>query len=204
MADDGECPRVALLTRREVASNRVWSVCLDHIRDRNGAEVPDYLTVIPKAERADMITGVGIVPLIGDEVVLLATYRHPVERIMWELPRGFVDAGEEPAAAALRELEEETGLLCDPASLVPLGRYYPEPSTIRGRGALFLARDCRPGGRMLADEVGLGAARRLAKAEVFAMLDRFEIEESGTAIALHRYRAIADRSCAVVRPVVIP
>lgn len=190
MSDVGN-PQVVLLERRVAVANRVWNVTLDHIRDRNGLEVRDYVTVAPKVERPSLDAGVGIVPVIGDDLVLVTNYRHPIERALLELPRGFIDPGEEPATAALRELEEETGLLCDPAALRSLGYAFPEPSTIRGRGALFVATDCRPGGRMLADEVGLGAARRIPRAEVFAMLDRFEIEDAGTALALHRYRALA-------------
>lgn len=37
-----------------------------------------------------------------------------------EFPAGMIDPGESPIAAAARELEEETGLRVDPASLAPL------------------------------------------------------------------------------------
>lgn len=37
-----------------------------------------------------------------------------------EFPAGMIDPGESPAAAAARELEEETGLRVDPSALAPL------------------------------------------------------------------------------------
>jgi 8-oxo-dGTP pyrophosphatase MutT (NUDIX family) len=39
----------------------------------------------------------------------------------WDVPGGHVDPGEDPQAAAIRELAEETGWLLDPAELTPLG-----------------------------------------------------------------------------------
>lgn len=42
--------------------------------------------------------------------VLLVRRVHPPERGRWTLPAGFVDAGEDPAQAVVRECREETGL----------------------------------------------------------------------------------------------
>ena len=39
----------------------------------------------------------------------------------WSLPKGEVEAGEEPFAVALREFEEEIGSPCPAADFVPLG-----------------------------------------------------------------------------------
>ena len=45
----------------------------------------------------------------GDRVLLMRRHRFIVDRWVWEVPGGYVDDGEEPAAAAAREVEEETG-----------------------------------------------------------------------------------------------
>ncbi|MEV4123384.1 NUDIX hydrolase [Nocardia sp. NPDC049707] len=47
----------------------------------------------------------------ADNVVLIRQYRHPIGRRLLELPAGLLDVpGEDPLAAAKRELAEETGL----------------------------------------------------------------------------------------------
>jgi len=177
-------PPVTLLSRRRAAGNSKWTIFYDDIRGANGVEVHDYVVMQPPSARPDRITGVSVLPLIGEEVVLLRAYRHPIEEFTWELPRGFVDEGEEPAAAALRELREETGLACAAIDLTPLGLFTPEASTIIGKGALFLARNCVPQGEPLQDEPGLGSLHRFSRAEIGAMLAANRIQDASTLAAL--------------------
>jgi 8-oxo-dGTP pyrophosphatase MutT (NUDIX family) len=45
----------------------------------------------------------------GERVLMMRRHRFIVDRWVWELPGGYVDDGENPAVAAAREVEEETG-----------------------------------------------------------------------------------------------
>jgi 8-oxo-dGTP pyrophosphatase MutT (NUDIX family) len=47
----------------------------------------------------------------ADRIAMIHQYRHPLGRRLWELPAGLLDElGEQPVAAARRELAEEVGL----------------------------------------------------------------------------------------------
>jgi 8-oxo-dGTP pyrophosphatase MutT (NUDIX family) len=76
------------------------------------------------------------------EVLLLR--RNPAARFMagaWVFPGGAVDAGEDHRDAAVREAQEEAGLvLPDPAALIPFSRWItPAQSPIRFDTHFFLA-----------------------------------------------------------------
>ncbi len=63
------------------------------------------------AVRTNSTPAVMILPEIkpDNEIVVIRQFRPPTGRYMWETPAGLIDPGEDPADAALRELEEETG-----------------------------------------------------------------------------------------------
>jgi ADP-ribose pyrophosphatase len=73
-------------------------------------------------------------------VLLIRQYRHPVRRLLWEIPAGLRDVtGEPPWATARRELLEEAGYRArDWRVLVD---YYSSPGFSTERLRIFLARD---------------------------------------------------------------
>lgn len=81
-----------------------------------------------------------------DRVVLIAQYRHPVRRRLWELPAGLLDIeGELPLVAAQRELAEETGLRADCWEI--LVDVIPSPGIMDEGVRIFLARGLSDVGR---------------------------------------------------------
>lgn len=72
----------------------------------------------------DWVNVVALTP--PGEVVLIEQYRHGLGRVTLEIPGGMVDAGEEPLAAGVRELREETGFAGGAAEVV--GKVSPNPA----------------------------------------------------------------------------
>jgi ADP-ribose pyrophosphatase len=53
---------------------------------------------------------VSVVPLLDDgRLVLIRQFRLAVGGVIWDVPAGHIERGEDPEACARRELEEETG-----------------------------------------------------------------------------------------------
>lgn len=68
--------------------------------------------------------GTAVLAFTADgEIVLTRQFRPGAERVLWDLPGGFVDDGESPVEAAARELREETGY--EAADLVVVASVYP-------------------------------------------------------------------------------
>ena len=74
------------------------------------------------------------------QVLLIRQYRHPVSRLLWEIPAGLRDvAGESLWNAARRELLEEAGYRARDWRV--LADYYSSPGFTTERLRIFLARE---------------------------------------------------------------
>ena len=91
-------------------------------------------------EYCSHVGAVCIVALCDDGTVLLERqYRYAVGEELIEIPAGKLDfPGEDPLAAAKRELEEETGARAD--EWIDLGVYYGTPAIMGEKIGMYLAR----------------------------------------------------------------
>jgi ADP-ribose pyrophosphatase len=82
-----------------------------------------------RIERAGI--GVGVIGLnAAGELLLEREYRHGVHEVVWQIPGGLINEGEDLQAAGLRELREETGyapLVVDDSTVRYLGSVWDNP-----------------------------------------------------------------------------
>lgn len=84
--------------------------------------------------------GAVVVPLLpNDEVILVRQFRYPVQKLLYELPAGKLNYGEDPAVCARRELEEETGYIV--GKLRKLTAIYTTPGFCNEQLHLYLATE---------------------------------------------------------------
>lgn len=94
--------RETLLERETLHSGNFLTLRRDTVRLPDGRTATREYVVHPGA--------VVVIPLLDNGHVLLERqYRHPVGRVMIELPAGKLDPAEDPLACGRRELLEETG-----------------------------------------------------------------------------------------------
>ena len=70
--------------------------------------------------------GVCILALEGDEVFLVRQFRYAPGEVLYELPAGKLEPGEDPLECAKRELSEEVGASAE--QFTYFGKIYPSPA----------------------------------------------------------------------------
>lgn len=133
-------------------------------------------------EHVSVSDGVRVVALdTAGRTLLVEDTFYLQGRRMLHLPGGGTE-GQDPRRAALRELEEETGLAA--GQLDPLGVIDPLPGTTRARTHLMLATDLQPG-RMRRDATEAGmTVQWLPLGDAVSAVRAGDITEAGSVAAL--------------------
>lgn len=89
---------------------------------------------------------VNVLALTPDHrLVMVNQFRYGTDAFSWEIPGGVIDPGEDPVAAGVRELREETGYAGQSARL--LGSVNPNPAIMNNRCHLVFVEGAVPAGK---------------------------------------------------------
>lgn len=93
--------REETLSSRMEFDGRLVKLRVDQVRLPDGRRAVREVVEHPGA--------VAMVPVDGNEVILVQQWRQPIGTVMLEIPAGTLEDGEDPAECADRELREEIG-----------------------------------------------------------------------------------------------
>jgi ADP-ribose pyrophosphatase len=128
------------LSSRYISNHIYFTAREDRCIREDGTIIDPYFVVeLPVSATALAITEEG-------KVLLIKQYRYPIDEIIYEIPGGFIDEGEDAVAGMKRELLEETGYVFD--NIEPLGRIAANPGVLNCFTEIFLAT----GGRKISQQ----------------------------------------------------
>ena len=129
---------------------------------------------------------VAILAFKDDSTVLLVEqFRHAIEQSLLELPAGMLEKGEDPKAAALRELQEETGYKAENIEL--LQEFFTSPGVVNEKIYIYLATDLTFVGQHLDADEYLNV-RELTVDQLEEMMADGKIQDGKTLIGYLRWK----------------
>ena len=166
-----------VLSSRPIYNGRVVAVRVDEVMLADGH--------VAQREVVEHAQAVAIVPVTADDRVLMVRqYRLPVRRVMLELPAGVFNPGEEPEAAAQRELQEETGHAA--GRLRRLGGFWVAPGYCTEYIHIYLAEELYES-RLEADEDERIEVTTLSLTEALAGIAAGNIDDAKSVCGLLLY-----------------
>jgi ADP-ribose pyrophosphatase len=171
--DERSSEAAQLLGREVVYSGHRISLSLDRVElpNRHVAE----LTIVQHPGAT------AIVPMLGDDVLLVRQYRYATGGWLLEIPAGTMGPGESPAVCAARELEEETGYVA--GELTELGWVWSSPGFCTERIWLYLARGLTAARQRLEEDEVLSLEQKPWR-EVLDLVERGEVHDAKSISAL--------------------
>ena len=171
------------LTEKTVKINYVYQGKILSLRN-DDAVLPDGKPC--KREIVEHSGGACVLYIENGCVLLVKQYRYAYGEILYEIPAGKLEKGEDPKNTALRELEEEAGIKSTDARLLFID--YPSPGYTNEKIYIYEAKNGVKTAQNL-DEGEFLTAEFIPLERAKEMLYNGEIKDGKTVIALLSYFA---------------
>jgi ADP-ribose pyrophosphatase len=163
-----------LLRSEVLLKGRAFLIRRDHLKTPDGRET-----------KLDIIEHGGSVILVpvdeNGNLLFVRQYRHAAGMDLLELPAGTLEAGEDPAVCAARELREETGFAAD--KIEKIGDFYLAPGYSTEFMHVYLAQTLRHD-PLEADADEFLSVEKVPVAEAFQMAEKGEMPDAKSLAAL--------------------
>ena len=150
--------------------------------------------IIPNGARATREVclhngAVCVVPITEDgEIIMERQFRYPFENVLWEIPAGKLDKGEDDRLeAAKRELREETGYTAQ--TFTYIGDFYPSPAILNENISMYVATGLEKGEQDLDEDEFLDVVK-VPFDEVVRMILDNEITDGKTQAAVMKAKLL--------------
>jgi ADP-ribose pyrophosphatase len=159
---------------KTIYQGKIISVQVDEVKLPNGKTSQREIVKHPGA--------VAIVPFTSDgKLVVVRQFRKPLEKEIYEIPAGKLEAGEDPQECALRELEEETGYRTK--QLRYITSFYTSPGFANEILYLYEAEQLEEG-EAKPDTDEFVEMKQISLEEGLELLNKEQIHDAKTAFAL--------------------
>lgn len=166
------------LSSRTVYDGKILKLTVDDV------QLPDGKRGVRECVRH---CGGAAVLLVKDgKIALVKQHRYLYGKDICEIPAGKLEEGEDPAAGAARECEEETGYF---AEVVKLLEIYPSPGYTDEVIHIYLAKNARFVGQH-ADDGEFLTCEFVPLEKVVKMIEMGEICDAKTVAAIYKYLSI--------------
>ena len=170
-SESGE--NLSILSSNRIYTGRVFDIRVDEIREGDIEYTREI--VVHKGSCV-------IVPVFADgSVALVRQYRHAAGKELLELAAGTLEVGEDPLTGAIRELEEEIGVVA--GKIEKLTEFFISPGFVTEKMHVYLATELTEVGQKLeADEVL--TIERYSFEQLHEMIRTGEIEDAKTIVGI--------------------
>ncbi len=167
-----------ILSSQYISKHKYFTAKKDTYQTESGKIVdPYYIVEMPPSACAFAITE-------DKKVLLVRQFRYPVDKMLHELPGGFIDEGEAADKAIARELQEETGYHF--SEIISIGHTFANPGVLNNKTFLFLALNGEKTTEQSLDENEEIEIILKSLGETKSMLENSEIEQSMHALCMYR------------------